>query len=242
VEHIIPESLGNTEMILAEGVCRSCNNALSGVDRSLLKQFEIATFVLGVPRKGGRPATIDGWRGVRTHIQDGKPSLYVNAGPGAVITPAGPLKPTDRTSGLRALRWSKEPVIGQEHQINFEQEMRFDRKFTRGIYKCGFETLVRYVGTDVAQDGAFDAVRAFTRHHRGHLEALAIFRPQDDPREGVLTYYMESGNAAASAASFILFGIEFVCDFHPSQPYLRMLETKVADEDVGGKLRRIPYC
>lgn len=242
LEHIIPESLGNTEMVLTEGVCRPCNNALSGVDRAVLKQFEIATFVLGIPRKGRRPATIDGWQGVRTAFVEGKPHLFVNAGPGDVATPAGTLRPADRQSGIRALGWSEEPVVGQEHEIRFQQEMRFDRKFTRGIYKCGFETLVRYVGVDIASDQCFDAVRDFTRHNRGSREALAIFRPQDDPREGLISLYMEAGNTAASAASFTLFGIEFVCDFHPSQPYIHMLESEVPSEDIGGRLRRIPYC
>jgi hypothetical protein len=119
--------------------------------------------------------------------------------------------------------------------------MRFDRKFTRGIYKCGFETLVRYVGTDIANEECFDAVRQFTRYNRGTLHALAIFRP-DSPLEGVMSLYMESGNTAASAASFSLFGIEFVCDFDPAQPYIGMLESWVTAEDIDGGLRRIPFC
>ncbi|MFN3726158.1 MAG: hypothetical protein ACK4SZ_07605 [Allosphingosinicella sp.] len=162
--------------------------------------------------------------------------------PAMSFTPAGPIKPTGQNSGILEVRWAGEPVIGREQELSFKQQMRFDRKFVRGVYKCGFEVLTRYVGIEAANNPVFDHVRDFVRYNRGGLQALAIFRPRDDPREGAMYYYMEDGRPEESASSFSLFGIEFVCDFHRLQPYLRSLEAEFPAEYVDGTVRRLPYC
>jgi hypothetical protein len=62
VEHILPESLGNTELVLPRGiVCDSCNNGpLSAVDQTFLDFVPIALIRVtrGVPTKSGGFPTV----------------------------------------------------------------------------------------------------------------------------------------------------------------------------------------
>jgi hypothetical protein len=64
IEHIIPESLGNTEHILPQGiVCDSCNNYFAGkIEKPLLETdyFLYARFEQFIPSKKGRIPLIKG--------------------------------------------------------------------------------------------------------------------------------------------------------------------------------------
>ena len=238
VEHPIPEALGNTEITLDVGVCRPCNNKrLAGLDRALLKPFELLTVSLGIPRKGGRKPTIDGWRGMRSRWRDGQPELFLNAGPGDVTTPMGVLKPAK--TGILDLKMPDHPIVGEKSTVSIKHELRFDRKFVRAIYKCGFELFIFQTNLDIAQAQAFDKVRLFCLEDEGHISGLAIFREHD--LRGVSTYYMEPERPETSACSFELFGIEFVCDFSAEQTYLDTVERELAVAG-GPTCHRIPYC
>ena len=73
LEHGIPEGLAcPPELELHDVACVGCNNALSRVDRALVKQFEMLTVLYGVRRKKGRAPTINSWTAVRSsHRADG---------------------------------------------------------------------------------------------------------------------------------------------------------------------------
>lgn len=239
IEHPIPESLGNTDLVLDVGVCRPCNNSFGGLDRALLLPFEMLTFQLGIPRKKGKKPTIDGWRGVKTRWINGHAELFVNAGPGSVDAPTGRLNPADKSSGIHTFKFPEAPVVGQRYEFGFKHDLKFDRKFTRGIYKSGLELLALQTSLDFVQDATFDRVRQFCRYDEGEVQALAIFRSLD--RAGISTYYMEHGRPETTVCSFELFGIEFVCEFSSPQEYLEMLERADHPEAVGGAVHRIPY-
>jgi hypothetical protein len=60
VEHIIPEALGCPDgFVLHNGeVCVNCNAKLARLDRAVLDDFEILTFMLGILRKNGKNPTV----------------------------------------------------------------------------------------------------------------------------------------------------------------------------------------
>ena len=61
VEHIIPESLGNDDMVLHDDVCRSCNNHFSKIEEFVLKKTPLAFWrcYLGIKAKSGRLPSIN---------------------------------------------------------------------------------------------------------------------------------------------------------------------------------------
>lgn len=71
-EHIVPESLGNTELILPPGVvCDDCNNGvLSDVDMALCDfgAISIRRTMLGVPSKHGKVPTFRFTEGTMEHL------------------------------------------------------------------------------------------------------------------------------------------------------------------------------
>ena len=64
VEHIIPESLGNTASILPKGiVCDKCNNYFSRkIEQPFLESIDIKTlrFRQAIPNKRGRVPSVNG--------------------------------------------------------------------------------------------------------------------------------------------------------------------------------------
>lgn len=239
LEHPIPESLGNSEITLTEGVCRKCNNSFGGLDGALLRPFELLTVSLGIPRKGGRKPTIAGWRGMKSRWVSEQPELFLNAGPGDVVTPMGILKAASKGAGISSITMPDHPVVGQRVNIGIRHDLRFDRRFVRGIYKCGFELLLLQIGLDLAHDPAFDRVRSFCLDDEGDLSALVIFREFE--RSGTSTYFMEPQLPSSAACSFELFGMEFVCDFSPRQKYLDRIESEGAEAVEATAIHRIPY-
>lgn len=239
LEHPIPESLGNSEITLPKGVCRKCNSAFGVLDAALLRPFELLTVSLGIPRKGGRRPTIDGWRGMKSRWVGEQPELFLNAGPDDVVTPIGTLKVASKAAGIQSITTPDHPVPGQRVDIGIRHDLRFGRKFVRGIYKCGFELLLLQIGLDLAQDPAFDRVRSFCLDDEGDLSALVIFREFD--RVGVSSYFMEPELPSSAACSFELFGMEFICDFSPGQRYLDRIESEGAEAVGAAAIHRIPY-
>ena len=100
-EHAIPESLGcPDDLVLTNVACARCNNALATLDQALLKQFEPITVMYGVPRKGGRPPTIDGWRAIASRHRADGPHMFLNAGPGVVEAGGKRLHPAGKANGI----------------------------------------------------------------------------------------------------------------------------------------------
>ena len=85
LEHGIPEALGcPPDLELRDTTCAGCNNRLGTIDQALLKPFEAISVMYGVPRKKGRPPTIDSWRAISSKHQADGPHIFVNGGPGVV--------------------------------------------------------------------------------------------------------------------------------------------------------------
>lgn len=61
IEHVIPESLGNDELILLNQVCGSCNNHFSKLENEVLHKTPLAFWrtALGIKTKHGKLPTVD---------------------------------------------------------------------------------------------------------------------------------------------------------------------------------------
>lgn len=61
LEHIIPESLGNDDLILTDDVCASCNNYFAKVENYVLQKTDLAFWrtLLGIKTKKGNLPSVD---------------------------------------------------------------------------------------------------------------------------------------------------------------------------------------
>ena len=61
IEHIIPESLGNDDLMLLDQVCGSCNNHFSRLEEFVLQKTPLAFWrtILGIKTKRGRLPSVD---------------------------------------------------------------------------------------------------------------------------------------------------------------------------------------
>lgn len=79
LEHIAPEALGcPRDFVLHTGVCARCNHRNGGLDRALLLPLEILTVFKGIPRKKGRPPTVDGFSSIASEYDENGPVFYMN--------------------------------------------------------------------------------------------------------------------------------------------------------------------
>lgn len=61
VEHVIPESLGNDDLVLVDEVCGACNAAFSAVENYVLSKTPVAVWrtLLGIKTKKGKLPRVD---------------------------------------------------------------------------------------------------------------------------------------------------------------------------------------
>ncbi|PZV36440.1 HNH endonuclease [Mesorhizobium kowhaii] len=213
LEHILPEALGCPPgFVLATDICSKCNNGFGHLDRALLRQFELMTFLGNVPRKRGRTPSLDSLSSIVGRYTEGGPELHINGGPGPAEAFGKTLKPVQATKDFENLSFE---AAGGLATIKFSQRFGDDPKFVRALYKIAFEVAVYWLGPGIASTPDMAAVKKFVRKGRGEFSAVLVgaFGSQDHyfepPYRGDDTAYL--------AVGMRIFGIDFVTDFDPGQ-------------------------
>lgn len=141
-EHIIPESLGNNELVLPKGVvCKKCNNGvLSELDEFMLDFTPIKFF-----------RTIHGIKNKKGDIPDARFGNLIieNTGEGHIEITADSL--------------SHHNLENNKAQINFLGSRKLTcanmKKLARAFYKVGLELIYHDYGHDYAYSDRFDEIR-----------------------------------------------------------------------------------
>ena len=169
IEHIIPESLGNTEHILPKGVvCDKCNNYFARkIEKKVLEysSFQLDRFHMSIPSKKGRV-----------------PSAFGLMTTSSSFSPITLYKDKDMRMSFE-IREDVEipkkgsmiiPALSYLQNKYSEGEISDDNLLTRFIAKIAFESLVykSIVSIENIYDDTFDGIRHFIRYGdaRGHID------------------------------------------------------------------------
>lgn len=220
LEHILPEALGCPPgFVLSNDVCQKCNNGFGHLDRALLRQFELTTFLGGVPRKRGKAPSLDSWSSMLGRYTAAGPELHINGGPGPIVAFGRTLKPAQATKDLENLTFE---ATGGLATVRFSQRFGDDPKFVRALYKVAFEVAVYWLGPSIASTPDMATVKKFVRKGRGEFGALLL------GGSGSQDHYFEppyrGDDTGDLAIGMRIFGIDFVVDFDPQQRLLGMMK------------------
>ena len=234
LEHIAPEGLGcPPEFVLFKGVCVSCNNKNGRLDRALLTPFEPLSVLKNIPRKKGRKPTIDGFASLASGYDENGPALYLNREKYAVETPGGKrLKGTNSNDPIKNARFERMP--DGTAKISFDQELRFDRKAVRGLFKIAVETVAFFEGLGAARDPALERIKHFVVKGGGDFKAIIL----PDRNDGYESYFApcHSKEGCARVCGMTLLGIGFLCDFDASFNGGKMLLSEMRRQSVAGQV------
>lgn len=238
-EHVVPESLGcPPELVLTRGVCRPCNNRLGLIDQALLAQFEIATVVLGVPRKRGRRPTIDTAPSIAGRAATTGPELFFNAGPGDVQALGRTLKAARPSTGISEHSFS---VDGEVAEARFSQAFGQDRRFRRALYKLGLGLVAHYWGAAVAAGSAFDHVRRFVADDVGDMAFLLALAEDEEIRvDHQFSAPITGQNGEGPSFGVRLFAVDMVLDLTPDQTMLNTMIKVAKAQPEAGRWVEIP--
>ncbi len=213
VEHILPESLGcPSEFILRKGVCQKCNNGFSRLDRALLTPFEIITFIKQIPRKRGKLPTVDGFRTFSSGYDTDGPIMFMNREKHSITMPGGQtLKGTTKLDPIKNAKW--EWQLDGQVKSSFQQELRFDRKAVRCLFKIALESIAYFEGLETARDKRFDDVRHFVMKGGGNFRAVLMPDKNDQYQSYFGPRFVQAGQK--DCIGMTILGVGFVCDFDP---------------------------
>jgi hypothetical protein len=219
-EHIIPEAMGCPPGLTLPGsvVCRGCNNGLADLDQAVIDEFDMLTFLAGVPRKKGKPPVIRSRGNVVGSRDDHGSAITFNMENRPVKahdgTTAAAYRGTNRN--IRAKFNTDENLACVQFQVPFGQ----GQKFLRGLTKIAFSSLTYFHGPSVALHTAFDPIRAFVRTGVGKRHVL--MRGSDDKKyiNRVWAPYVSQSNGYA--LTFRLACMEFLVDLSAEETYIPM--------------------
>ncbi|WP_192247414.1 HNH endonuclease [Mesorhizobium caraganae] len=221
LEHILPEALGCPPgFVLSNDVCAKCNNGFGHLDRALLRQFELITFLGNVPRKRGKAPSLDSWSSILGRYTEAGPELHINGGPGPAEAFGKRLKPAQATKDLENLSFKATDGFAT---VKFSQRFGDDPKFVRALYKVAFGVAVYWLGPAVASTPEMAAVKKFVRKGRGEFSAVLIAGSGRHDHHFEPPYREE--DTAYLAVGMRIFGIDFVTDFDPGQRLTAKMET-----------------
>ncbi len=218
LEHAIPEALACPPYLELNNIaCEECNSALGTVDQGLIKQFELITVMYGVPRKKGKPPTIDTWRGMRSIQKPSGPHIYINGSKQVVKADGKNLHPATKASGVTDIWASPESA-----QVGLSHEFGNDQNFLPALYKIGLSLVGMHFGPEVAANSLYNHVRAFVRSEVGApaLTAGMSAKLLGAPTTGASNPFAREGLTYPLFEIMIL-GVTFLLDLAPDQPGLQ---------------------
>jgi hypothetical protein len=181
-EHVFPESLGNTELILPPGVvCDRCNNqVLSALDQTLcdFMPFSLMRTIRGIPSKSGKLPRFRAGQGTIDHV----PSVG-GADPTLVFQPNG------REQMLREVERFPDGRVRLEFKGGGGKRMtaRYAAELSRALLKSGLECAWLDHG-EMMLESRFDHIReAVLGSPRNGLFALETRTNPESP-QSELTY------------------------------------------------------
>lgn len=218
LEHGIPEALGcPPDLKLHDTTCAECNNRLGTIDQALLKSFEAISVMYGVPRKKGRPPTVDSWRSISSKHRTDGPHIFINGGPGVVDAEGKKLYPAAKSNGVTDL-WVKP----EEGKLGFRMEFGNDPRFLPALYKIGLNLVAKNYGAAAAAGPDYDHIRSFVAGDKAAPPLTAVLATEVIPR--AVTHasapIMKLGQSYPIFQITIL-GVTLLVDLAPDQPGLR---------------------
>jgi hypothetical protein len=234
LEHIAPDALGcPPEFVLSVGVCGKCNHRNGRLDRALLTPYEIITVMKGIPRKKGRRPTVDGFSSFSSGYDENGPVLYINREKHAVQTPDGKwLKGTNANDPIKDAKWELQP--DGRVDISYNQEIRFDRKAVRGLFKIAVEAIAFFEGLDAARDPSLAPARHFVSNGGGDFRAIIM--PDQNPNYESYFGPCYTKEGYSRVFWMTILGIGFGCDFDPEFRGGKMLLEEIRRQSMKGQV------
>jgi hypothetical protein len=234
LEHIAPDALGcPTEFVLPVGVCARCNQKNGRVDRALLTPYEIITVIKGIPRKKGKRPTVDGYSSFSSGYDGNGPVLYINREKHAVQTPDGKwLQGTNANDPIKDTKWELLPDGMVD--ISYKQELRFDRKAVRGLFKIAVEAIALFEGLEAARDPNLAPAKRFVMDGGGNFRAIIM--PDKNPAYESYFGPCYAKEGYSRVYWMTLLGIGFACDFDPEFRGGKMLLEEIRRQSLGGQV------
>lgn len=216
LEHIFPESLGCPRwLVLEEGVCGKCNNGFGNLDQALLKPFEPITVLLQIPRKGGKPPTIDQHASFMSLHSPVGPQIYINREKYKI---AGDLPRTlaGTNAGDSIIKFEHSITLNGKQNLRMDFAFRFDRKAVRSLFKTALELIAFNAGHQAACDEIFDPIRLFVRRNKGDFLAVQGVGKIRDINSDGFPVAADLDHNGHGTVKFEILGLAFECDFDPS--------------------------
>lgn len=227
-EHIFPEAIGCPPGFVLPGttVCRRCNNGLGHLDKAVADEFDFLAFMAGVPRKGGKPPVISSRGNVFASVESAGPTYTFNMESHPVAAHNGQrLAPFRGSARNIKARFSKE---GSAATVAFDVPFGATPKFVRGLTKIAFSTLAYFLGSLLAQDAAFNAVRRFVLEGKGNRHVLLSESRDSEYRNSAWAPYKdESGGYAVPLR---IARVEFLIDLTEGETGLPIFEAKMREQ------------
>jgi hypothetical protein len=211
VEHPIPESLGNTDLVLPKGVvCDRCNNGpLAALDQCLadFMPLKMRRTTLGIPNKlGNVPATV--FQDARLELVEGRPALTGPAPRSWQLEQVDPRDP--RWSVGTATLTGGRPLTG-----------RHAAQISRALLKVGFEGAWTDLGDRLMEED-FDELRTLILDQR-RPGYVFLVNHLDESDAGHFIHYDAIANTETGKTELYVWvkmlGVYMVTDsFRPAPP------------------------
>jgi len=234
IEHIAPDALGcPPDFVLQVGVCPKCNHRNGRLDRALLTPFEIVTVMKGIPRKKGKKPTVDGFSSFSSGYDANGPVFYMNREKHSVQTPAGKwLSGTNRDDPIKDAKWEHRP--DGTVKVSYKQELRFDRKAVRGLFKIAVEAIAFYEGLNAAREASLAPAKHFVMDGGGNFRAIMMPDQNSHYDNYFGPCFRKEGYSRVYGMT--LLGIGFCCDFDPAFRGGEMLLTESRKQSMQGQV------
>lgn len=122
-------------------------------------------------------------------------------------------------------KFSKE---GSTATVAFDVPFGANPKFVRGLTKIAFSALTYFLGSSLAQDSTFDAVRSFVLEGKGNRHVLLSESQDSEYRNSAWAQYKnESGGYTVP---FRIARVEFLVDLTQEETDLPIIEAKMREQ------------
>lgn len=212
IEHIFPEALGCPEgFFLDKGlVCKKCNNNFGHLDRIVIGEFEIHSFMVGVPRKKNKPPSINSFGNLKGHVKNSEKAFFINMDKQNPFIFPGGEKVAPFRGRQRDINASIE-TVNNKASVSFDFEIGKSRKFNRGIVKIAFSILAKAFGSKECSKDKYDQIRQFVENGKDEVPILLMkSKTEEYMTQSWNPYKSESGDYVVC---FRISQIDFMVDF-----------------------------